>query len=122
MRSAVAICLIIAGVIHLIPATGVFGAATIASLYEIDTTDPTVAILMRHRAAVFGLIGAFLVVAAFVPTYQPPAIVMGIASAAIFVVIAWTTVGGSPAIATIVRGDLVALAALALAALVRTRA
>jgi hypothetical protein len=121
MRFVVSIGLLIAAVIHLVPVVGVLGAAKLSALYGIDANDPTLAILMRHRAVLFGLLGGFLAVAAFVPAYQVAALVMGAVSAAAFVVIAWVTPSASSAITTIVRGDLVALAGLALAAIARTR-
>lgn len=121
MRWLVTIGLLIAGVIHLIPLVGVLGATKLSALYGIDASDPTLSVLMRHRAVLFGLLGGFLVVAAFVPAYQVPALVIGAASAAAFVVIAWTTSGANASITTIVRGDLVALVALAIAAIARFR-
>ena len=121
MRHLVTIGFVIAGVIHLVPLVGVLGATKLSAMYGIDVSDPTLAILMRHRAVLFGVLGAFLVVAAFVPAYQVPALVMGSVSAAAFVAIAWTTHGASSAITTIVRGDLVALAGLALSAIVRSQ-
>lgn len=121
MRAVVAVCLIVMGVVHLVPLAGVLGAAKLSALYGIDASDPTLAILMRHRAVLFGVLGAFFIVAAFVPSYQLLALVMGTASAGTFVAIAWTTRGANPAITTIVHGDLVALAAAALAIVLRMR-
>lgn len=121
MRAIVTIGLLIAAAIHLVPVVGLAGASKLSALYGIDANGPTLSILMRHRAVLFGLLGGFLAVAAFVPGYQPPALVMGAVSALAFVVIAWTTRGANTTITTIVRGDLVALAALAFAAFARVR-
>ena len=80
--------LIIVGVIHLLPLVGVLGPARLQALYGITLTDPTLVLLMRHRAILFGLLGAFLVVAAFVPTLQLSALILGATSAMSFLVLA----------------------------------
>lgn len=46
-----------------------------AALYGVVLDDPNLAILMRHRAVLFGLLGVFLAVAAFRPALQPMAFV-----------------------------------------------
>ncbi|MFN0246153.1 MAG: phosphopantetheine adenylyltransferase [Kofleriaceae bacterium] len=119
MRFVVSAGLLVAAFIHLVPLVGVLGESTLLALYGIDASDPTLAILLRHRAVLFGVLGGFFAFAAFVPAYQVAALVMGAASAAAFVVIAWSTPGSSAAIATIVRGDLVAIAGLAVASIAR---
>ena len=104
--------LLVAGVIHLLPVMGVLGADQLASLYGLDFSDPSLAILMRHRAVLFGLLGAFLVVAAFRPALQPMAFFAGLVSVFAFLLIAWSTGNYNAAIAGIVAGDVVALVAL----------
>lgn len=108
----IAASLLIAGVIHLLPVTGALGAGPLASLYGLDFSEPNLAILMRHRAVLFGLLGVFLVVAAFRPAMQLAALLAGLASVVSFLLIAWSTGDYSPAISRIVAADLVALAAL----------
>lgn len=104
--------LLIAGVIHLLPVMGVLGADRLATLYGLDFSDPSLAILMRHRAVLFGLLGAFLVVAAFRPTLQPLAFLGGLVSVSAFLLIAWSTGNYNAAIAGIVAFDVLALLAL----------
>ena len=60
--------LIVVGVIHLLPLSGVLGGAQLFSLYGVPVDDPNLEILMRHRAVLFGLLGVFLVYAAFKPS------------------------------------------------------
>lgn len=108
----IAASLLIAGVIHLLPVTGALGAGSLASLYGLDFSEPNLAILMRHRAVLFGLLGVFLVVAAFRPAIQLAALLAGLASVISFLLIAWSTGDYNPAISRIVSADLLALAAL----------
>ena len=58
--------LLLAGVVHLLPAAGVLGAPALQRLYGIDASEPTLALLLRHRAVLFGVLGAWMVCAAFV--------------------------------------------------------
>ena len=61
----------IAAMRHLVTAAllvvGVLGAERLNQLYGIDASEPNLAVLMRHRAVLFGLLGGFFVLAAFKP-------------------------------------------------------
>ena len=106
--------LLVAGAIHIAPVVGVIGSDQLASLYGLDFSDPNLAILMRHRAILFGMLGVFLVAAAFRRSLQPAAFGAGLLSVLSFLLIAWATGGYNPFIGSIVLADLVALGALAL--------
>ena len=112
MRYAVSAMLLIAAVIHLLPISGVFGADQLARLYGISFAEPNVVILMRHRAVLFGLLGAFLAVAAFVPSLQPVAFIAGFVSVGSFLLIAWMVGGYNAQIGRVFTADLVAIACL----------
>lgn len=118
MAFVVSACLVIAGIIHLLPLPGLLGADWLSRLYGIRIDDPNMLIMMRHRALLFGVVGALLVAAAFKPDWQPLAVVAGLVSAAGFLVIAWQVGGYSSAIARVVTADIVAVAALAVAGLI----
>lgn len=111
-RRVVAAMFVVAGVIHLVPLSGLLGADRLAALYALPMTDPNLAILMRHRAVLFGLLGSFLVYAAFRPDLQPVAFAAGFVSVISFLVLAWSTGGHNDAVTRIVNGDIVALIAL----------
>ena len=117
MKHFISAMLVIAGIIHLLPLSGVISAERLAALYGGSFADPNLAIVMRHRAVLFGLLGLYLVAAAFVPAMQPVAFVAGLASVISFLWLAWTTGGYNAQIARIVVADLVALGCL-LAAIV----
>ena len=60
--------LALAGALHLPPVIGVLGVGSIERLYGVTIGEPAMAILMRHRAILFGLLGTLLIVAAWVET------------------------------------------------------
>ena len=66
--------LLLVGVVHLLPLAGVLGSGALARLYGLQVEDPNLLWLLRHRALLFGLLGALLVVAAFRAPWQGPAL------------------------------------------------
>jgi hypothetical protein len=118
MRHTLTAALLVAALIHLLPLSGVLGAERLATLYGVPVADPNLMILMRHRAVLFGLLGVFLGVAAFIPALQGAALVAGVISVVSFLWLAVSVGGYNAAIARVVVADLVALASLALGAAV----
>lgn len=112
MNKLIATLLIIAGIIHLLPLSGLLGSAQLGRLYGLDFSDPNLAILMRHRAVLFGMLGVFLVYAAFTPSIRLLALVAGFISVLSFLWLAWSTGGYNALVARIVTADIVALACL----------
>ncbi|MEJ7808694.1 MAG: phosphopantetheine adenylyltransferase [Telluria sp.] len=88
MRYVISAMLGVAGLIHLLPLSGVLGAERLAALYGLSFDEPNLAILMRHRAVLFGLVGSFMLLAAFKPMLQSIALVGGIISVASFLMLA----------------------------------
>lgn len=109
--------LVIAGIIHLLPLSGVLGAERLAVLYGLSFQEPNLLLLMRSRALLFGLLGAFLLYAAWRPALQPVALFGGLVSVLGFLLLAWSGPGYNEALRRVVIADWVALACLALAAL-----
>lgn len=116
MDHIISLMLIVASAIHFIPLSGVLGAKRLSALYGMRFDDPSLVILMRHRAVLFGLVGALLAFAAFDPVSQPLALVGGFVSVISFLWIAHAERPYSVAVRRIVIGDLVALACLILGA------
>lgn len=112
MRYLVAAMLVVVGIIHLLPLSGVLGAERLAALYGLPFDDPNLAILMRHRAVLFGLLGLFLVYAAFQPALQALAFVTAFASVASFLWLAWSVGGYNAPLQRVVVADWVALGCL----------
>ena len=115
MRYLVSAMLVVVAIIHLMPLSGVLGSERLAALYGLDFAEPNLALLMRHRAVLFGLLGCFLLVAAFKPEWQVLAFVVGFASMASFLYLAWSGGGYNAQVARVVTADLVALACLVIA-------
>ena len=115
MQKGISILLVIVAIIHLLPVSGVLGAERLSALYGLSFQDPNLAILMRHRAVLFGLLGVFLIYAAFQPTVQPLAFIAGFVSVASFIGLAWSVGEYNEALRRVVIADLIALGCLVVA-------
>ncbi len=116
MDKAVSALLAAVAVIHLLPLSGVLGAERLTALYGISFADPDLLIMMRHRAVLFGLLGAFLLYAAFKPALQPLAFVAGFVSTVSFLWLAKSVGGYGASLSRVVIADVVAVACLIVAA------
>ena len=116
MRYLVSASLVVAGIIHLLPLSGAMSAERLATLYGLDFSEPNLSILMRHRAVLFGMFGAFLVLAAFKPSLQAIAFVAAFVSVLSFLLLAWSSGGYNTLVGRVVTADLVALVALVIGA------
>ncbi|MBX7219684.1 MAG: phosphopantetheine adenylyltransferase [Blastocatellia bacterium] len=112
MRYLVSAMLIVVGLIHLLPVPGVLGSETLARLYGISCAEPNLAILMRHRAVLFGVLGLFFMFAAVKPAYQPAAFGMGFVSVVSFLWLAWSVGGYNTQVGRVFMADVVALLCL----------
>jgi hypothetical protein len=113
MRDAViASCLVVAGIIHLPPVLGVVSTASLERLYGVAPPDATHALLLRHRAVLFGIVGALLIASAVRAELRMVAIGAGLVSVVSFLALAAVTPGTSRPIARVVRADWLALACL----------
>lgn len=122
MRFIVPVVLIIVAVIHFLPLSGVLGPSRLSALYGVAIDDPGIALLLRHRAVLFGLLAAFLAYAAFRPGLHGPALVAGVVSVASFLVLAWPASSLSQPLAVVFKVDVAALVLLSLAGAVHLRA
>ncbi|MEL0166739.1 MAG: phosphopantetheine adenylyltransferase [Pseudomonadaceae bacterium] len=111
--------LVLVGIIHLLPVSGVLGVERLAALYGVSLGDPNLEILMRHRAVLFGLLGLFLLYAAFQPALQTWAIIAGLVSVVSFIAIAWSVGGFNAPVRKVVIADVIAVVALLGAAILR---
>jgi hypothetical protein len=116
MRYLVSVMLVIVGVIHLLPLSGVLGSEKLAALYGLPFEEPNLLILMRHRAVLFGLLGGFLLFAAFSSAYQTAALVAGLISVVSFLGLAWPVAAANAQLARVFSVDLLALACLVVGA------
>jgi len=112
MRYLLSVMLTVVGIIHLLPLTGVLGVPRLQALYGVTIDDPNLEILMRHRAVLFGILGAFLIYAAFRTGLQLAALIAGAVSVISFLVIAGMVGGYNAGIARVVTADIVAVVCL----------
>jgi hypothetical protein len=112
MRYLISAMLVIVGIIHVLPLSGVLGSDKLAALYGIAFDESNLAILMRHRAVLFGLLGVFMIVAAFKATYQALAFIAGFISVISFLWLAWSADGYNAQVGRVVIADVVALVCL----------
>jgi nicotinamide riboside transporter PnuC len=115
MEKVVTGLLVLVGIIHLLPVSGVLGVERLAALYGVSLAEPNLEILMRHRAVLFGLLGLLLVYAAFQPSLQPLATIAGLVSIVSFIAIAWSVGGYNDSVRKVVIADIIAIVALVVA-------
>ncbi len=112
LNTAITILLIIVGIIHLLPLSGVLGAKRLKALYDLSFEEPNLEILMRHRAVLFGLLGVFLIYAAFQSILQPLAFIAGFVSVLSYMGLARQVGGYNAALRKVYIADVVALGCL----------
>ena len=117
MRYVVSAMLVVVAVIHLMPVSGVLGSERLNALYGLAVNEPNLAILMRHRAVLFGLLGVFLLTAAFRSELQGYALIAGFASVLSFLYLAWSVGNYNPQVSRVVVADVVALVCLVIGSL-----
>ncbi len=116
-----AVALVGVGLLHLVPAVGVLGGATLERLYGAGPLSPELELLLRHRAVLFGVLGALLVAAAWRPTLRTAAVIAGLVSMLAFVWLAWPVQAQPTAIARVFGADVVGSVVLGLAVLAAAR-
>jgi len=87
MKLATALLLLLAAAIKLAPVVGVLGAERLRALCRVDVSHPVLAILLRHPALLFGVVGGLLAAFALHPELLAAAIVVGLVSAIGFIAI-----------------------------------
>ena len=118
MERIISGCLIVVGIIHLLPLSGALGADQLTSLYGLSFNEPNIEILMRHRAVLFGILGFLFIYAAFNRYLRLPAIIIGFLSVVPFLAIALSVGDFNAAIQRVVVADVLALVALVAAAFI----
>ena len=103
----IVLVLLLSGIVNGFPLIGVLSGATLERLYGLTIADPNLLILMRHRAVLFGLLGALLFAAIFVRSWRGAAITAGLVSMLSFCALAWLQGEHNPAITRLFWIDLV---------------
>lgn len=79
-RHFITVLFVLVGLINLYPVTGVLGAGRLEALYGLPVAGEELLLLLRSRAVLFGLLGAFLLIAAWRPPWRMPAAIAGFVS------------------------------------------
>jgi hypothetical protein len=116
VRTAATALVLLAAVVNLLPVLGVLSTARLEFLYGLLIQDPNLAILMRHRAVLFGIVGGLLAVSAFHPPLRALGIGAGLVSMLSFVAIAVSVGGYNALLSRVVWVDVVAALGLVIAA------
>jgi len=89
MRFLTNALVLVAAIVNLLPLLGVLSARRMEALYGITIADGNLELLMRHRAVLFGIVGALLLVAIPHRPLRPAAFTAGLVSMLSFLLIAW---------------------------------
>ena len=114
-KTVITLLLLIVGLINFIPIIGIFSAEQLTKLYGVSLIDKNLIILLQHRALMLGIIGAFIMYAAFYPSLQKFAFIAGFISMLGFIVFAWKSGGYNQELTKIITMDLIALVLLLIA-------
>lgn len=121
MNKIISAILILVGLINFYPVIGVISNAMVTNLYLIDAANNDILILLRHRAILLGLLGAFIAHSAFKPELQWSAIIIGLVSMLSFIAIALLIGEYGAGIRKIIIADIVASVGLFLVIGLRLR-
>lgn len=119
MGMTITLCLIVVGLINFAPITGIISAQTLESAYSVTIAGNDLAILMRHRALLFGILGAFILYSAFNPFYQTAAMIMAGVSMVGFALLVLGTAGYNEAIGKVLLMDIIGIVFLSVAAVLK---
>jgi hypothetical protein len=114
--ATILICL--AGVINFLPVIGAFSGERIGALYGVTVENSNSEILLRHRAVLFGVVGALIIASAFDASLRPAGYAAGFTAMLGFILIAGLVGHYNANIRRVAIVDVVGLAALLGAALI----
>ena len=113
--------LLIAGLFNFAPIVGVLSVEQLERLYEVPLSNDDLIILMRHRAVLFGMLGAFIIYSAFRESLQILACVAGLVSMVSFIILAYASGEFGPALNKVIIADVIGSLALVLVLFIRFR-
>ena len=111
--------LILAALIHAVPAGALFQPQLLTDLYGLAPTDADLMLLMRHRAAMFALLALTLVAAVWRHDWRALTITWTLLSDLIFLALAASNWPLSPTLQRVAWADVISVALLIAAACAR---
>ena len=121
MKYLVATLFIIPGLINFAPIVGALSNKHIANLYQVKHLSPDIALLLRHRAFLFGIVGALLICSAFQVTIRAHATIAALVSMVSFIILVFAMETSNPSLIKIAWIDVVATIVLLLGFFLHTR-
>ncbi len=88
MNVLLAVLLVTVGLINAVPGLAALVPGAVGRVYGVDASDRNVEVLLRHRAILLFLVGAGLIVSAFVTPVRDAALVAGAVSMSSYAVLA----------------------------------
>ena len=118
LELTVSVVLVLVGLINFAPVVGMVSSSAIARAYGMDEPAGDLAVLLRHRAVLFGIVGGFIVLSAFMPTLQVAAVTMAYISMGSYVALVMAAGISNPKLVRIKNIDVVAIALLSIVPIV----
>lgn len=87
MTTAFRILLLLVGIINTLPVLIAFLPEKIATSYGVTIPDANYELLLRHRAVLFGIVGGWMIYAAFANKYLTSATIIGLISMLSFILL-----------------------------------
>lgn len=89
MPHFIPVAYLLAAAVNLTPSLGVVSSDALTRLYAVPVDSPELALLLRHRAVLFAIVGGTLLSAAFVTQLRTHAGVTGLTSMLSFILLHW---------------------------------
>jgi len=109
MNKVYLLFLFLVGVVNFLPMIGLLSLEKINQTYGLSVADNNLAILLRHRALLFGLIGGFVFFSLFKIQYQTAAMTLAAVSMLGYLVIFWSVGGSNSALLKVAQVDIIGL-------------
>ena len=114
MKQLMTIVFVGVGLLNLAPLIGVISADQLQGMYGVPIDSPDLEVLMRHRAILFGIVGGFVLFAAFRPALQGMAATAALVSMLSFILLAVIVGNVGDNVHKVVIADVIGSAALLL--------
>ncbi len=115
METVIIVCLAASALIHLMPLIGALGPLRVAQMYDVKVDGPDLTVLLVHRAVLFGLLAAALVLAIFCEDARRYVVGAVLISDVAFLAIAAMNSGLNSKMKRVVRADVISIVLLAAA-------